>query len=111
MNLHDRYFIIKMRSVIYNQLSAPIYKPMLKYAWQKARYNIGSVILSFDNVISVAFDIGLLPCRGDADCESVAMVNCAYCTLSLCFDHFFANPHLHFLNLLVRAHFPVSVAD
>jgi len=96
VNLHYRYFIIKLHSVIYNKLSASIYKPMLQYAWQKAECDIGSVILLFD-VISVAFDIELLSCRGDAE-MTVAMVKCAYCILSLCFDHLLANPHLHFEN-------------
>ena len=30
---HDRFFIMKLHSVIYNQLSAEAYRPMLRYAW------------------------------------------------------------------------------
>ena len=30
--LHDRFFIMKMHSVTYNQLSAEAYRPMLHYA-------------------------------------------------------------------------------
>ena len=30
--LHDRFFIMKLDSVIYNQLSAEAYRPMLRYA-------------------------------------------------------------------------------
>ena len=32
--LHVRFFIMKFLSVIYNQLSAEAYRPMLPYAWQ-----------------------------------------------------------------------------
>ena len=32
--LHDRFFIMKLHSVIYNQLSAEAYRPMLPYRWR-----------------------------------------------------------------------------
>ena len=32
--LHDRFFIMKLHSVIYNQLSEEAYKPILRYARQ-----------------------------------------------------------------------------
>ena len=94
VKLHDRHLIITFHSVIYKQLSALRYKPMLQNSQQKAGCDINSV-MSFD-IISVAFDTGLLQCRSDVDCENVALVRCAYCSLPLCSDHFTYIPHLHF---------------
>ena len=99
VTVHDRYFIIRLHSVIYNQLSAPRYRPMLTYAWQRSSYEVDIPVASFDNVITVAFDIGLLQCgytEDDVACPHIALVKCAYCSIPLCFDHFIEMPHLHF---------------
>ena len=42
--LHDRFFLMKLHSVIYNQLSAEAHRPMLRYAWQSADYGIGEPV-------------------------------------------------------------------
>ena len=38
--LQDRFIIMKLHSVIYNQLSVEAYRPMLLYAWQNADHDI-----------------------------------------------------------------------
>ena len=45
--LHGRFFIMKLHSVIYNQLSAKAYRTMLYYAWQNAGYYIGEPVDNF----------------------------------------------------------------
>ena len=45
--LHDIFFIMKLHSVIYNQLSAEAYRPMLRYAWQNAGYDIAEPVDNF----------------------------------------------------------------
>lgn len=67
MEVHDYYFIVKLPSVIYNQFAAPMYKPMLQCACQKPGYDIDIPTASFENVISVAFDIGLCECESEYD--------------------------------------------
>ena len=52
--LHDRFFIMKLHSVIYNQLSPEAYTTMLRYAWQNAGYDIGEPVDIFTCVIDVA---------------------------------------------------------
>lgn len=52
----DRLFIIKMHSIVYNQLQAPIYRPMLLYAWRKPGYDTTSdVPEKFLSVLEVNF--------------------------------------------------------
>ncbi|KAJ4436178.1 hypothetical protein ANN_18808 [Periplaneta americana] len=51
----NRVFIMKMRSVIHNQLSAPVYRSMLQYSWQSAGYVNPEQVSDFKNIIQVAF--------------------------------------------------------
>ncbi|KAJ4441030.1 hypothetical protein ANN_10879 [Periplaneta americana] len=67
LNLGNRVFIMKMHSVIHNQLSAPVYRPMLQYSWQSACYVNPEQVLDFKNVIQVAFDFSALECDSE-DC-------------------------------------------
>ena len=48
--LHDRFFIMKLHSVIYNQLSVEAYRPMLHYAWQNTGYDTGEPVDNFTSV-------------------------------------------------------------
>ena len=57
--LHDRLFIMKLHSVIYNQLHAEAYRPMLRYARKNAGYDIGKPVDNFTGVIDVAFSIDI----------------------------------------------------
>lgn len=86
---------MKMHSVIHNQLSAPVYRPMLQYSWQSAGYVNPEQVSDFKNVIQVAFDFSALEC-GSEDCSGVASACCAYCSAPCCFMHFIENPHVHF---------------
>ncbi|KAJ4447258.1 hypothetical protein ANN_09262 [Periplaneta americana] len=56
LNLENRVFIMKMHSVIHNQLSAPVYRPMLQYSWQLVGYVNPEQVSDFKNLIEVAFD-------------------------------------------------------
>ena len=44
--LHERFFIMKLHSVICNQLSAEAYRPMLRYAWHNAGYDTMNLCIS-----------------------------------------------------------------
>ncbi|KAJ4445334.1 hypothetical protein ANN_07139 [Periplaneta americana] len=68
LNLGNRVFIMKMHSVIHNQLSAPVYRPMLQYSWQSAGYVNREQDSDFRKVIQVTFDFSALEC-GSEDCS------------------------------------------
>ena len=75
--LHDRFFIMKLHSVIYNQISAEVYRPMLRYAWQNAGYDIGEPVNNFTGVIDVAFSIAIIECSV-MTCDDFAFLHCAF---------------------------------
>ena len=58
--LHDRFFILKLQSFIYNQLPAEAHKPMLHYVWQNAGYDIGEPVDNFTSVIDMAFSTDII---------------------------------------------------
>ena len=92
--LHDRFFIMKLHSVIYNQLSADAYRPMLRYTWQNAGYDIGEPVDNFTGVIGVAFSIDIIECAV-MRCDHLACFHCEFCNHSYCFEHFTESRHLH----------------
>ena len=53
------FFIMKLHSVIY---TAEAYRPMLRYAWQNAGYDIGEPLDNFTGVIDLAFRIHIIDC-------------------------------------------------
>ena len=53
---------MKLHSVIYNQLSADAYRPMLRYTWQNAGYDIYVPLNNFTGVIDVPLSIYIIEC-------------------------------------------------
>ena len=92
--LHDRLFIVKLHSFIYNQLSAKAYRPMLRYAWQNAGYDIDESVDNFTGVTDVAFSIDIIECAV-MTCDHFDFLHFAFCSHSYCFEHFTESPHLH----------------
>ena len=92
--LFDRFFTIKLHSVIYNQLSAEAYRPMLRYTWQNAGYDIGEPVDNFTSVIDVAFSNDIIE-YAVMTCDDLSFCHCAFCSHSYCFEHFIENPHLN----------------
>ena len=93
-NLHDRFFIMELHCVIYIQLSAVAYRPMLRYAWQNAGYDIGEPVDNFASVIDVAFSTDTIECAV-MTCDHLALLHCTFCSHSYCFEHFIENPHIY----------------
>ena len=76
--LHDRFFIMKLHSVIYNQLSAEAYRPMLRHAWQNAGYDIGEPVDNVTGVTDVAFSIDII--CAVMTCAHFAFLHCVVCS-------------------------------
>ena len=91
--LHDRFITMKLNSVIYNQLSAEAYRPMLRYTLQNAGYDIGEPVDNFTGVIDVAFSIDIQ--FAVMTCDHFAFLHCAFCSHSYCFEHFIESSHLY----------------
>ena len=70
VELQDRIFIFKLRSLIYNQLGAPQYQPILRYAWKASGYVSQDMPFPIRNVLDIRFaglDICSIP---HCDCSS-----------------------------------------
>ncbi|CAF4239554.1 unnamed protein product [Rotaria sp. Silwood2] len=93
VNLSERNNIIRCQSLIYNQLCAPIFQLMLKYAWHASGYtddhpehflSVKEACFTFDNVT-----------LGGNCCESSPFICCSWCRNNICFKHFFFDYHFH----------------
>jgi len=93
IHLAQRNNIIRLQSLIHNQVSAPIFIPMIRYAWFKGGYtNIDP--RPFQTVTEVCFKFKQDYCD-IASCEQYAFIRCSYCNQILCFEDFFVNYHTH----------------
>ena len=95
IHLHERNNIIRLVSLMHNQLSADVFTPMIKYAW------FPSGLISDDsapfvsvNQLCFASSGTYIQCE-EKDCNEFVFINCAQCSKKLCFQHFFTNYHLH----------------
>lgn len=92
INLHLRNNIIKLQSLVHNQLSSPRYINLFKYAWYKSGY-IDEKPGEFENPVEFSFgDSCKTHCEVEG-CMNVAVIRCSWCKKSLCFKHFFDDNH------------------
>lgn len=92
MNLHLRNNIIKMQSLVHNQLSSPRYTNLWKYSWYKSGY-INEKPEYFDNPVDFSFgDTSKTHCEIEG-CTNIAIIRCGWCKKNLCFKHFFEEYH------------------
>lgn len=92
IDLHLRNNIIKLQSLVHNQLSSPRYIDLFKYSWYKSGY-IEEKPANFENPVDFAFGDS---CNSHCEvpgCGNVAIVRCSWCKKSLCFKHFFDDYH------------------
>jgi len=82
-------YAIKIHSLIHNQLSAPAFFPMFKYAWFAAKIIEERSI--FLNINAVCFPVNLL--KKHCVCREVSFIKCAWCEISLCFTCFYDKYH------------------
>ena len=94
VDLKLRNNIIKLHSLIHNQMSSSKFKPLIKHAWYKAGY-LKHDPGKFSNVDDVCFPTAHQIC-GLTNCEQISFIICSWCDCPLCFEHFFINFHTHF---------------
>jgi len=93
INLHSRDNVIKMHSLIYNQLQSALFQPMLKYSWYACKYT-NERAGRFLNVNELLFDMSCLDCD-EISCQEFAFIRCSHCRSHLCIKHFFVSFHYH----------------
>nr|XP_012217672.1 PREDICTED: uncharacterized protein LOC105669351 isoform X1 [Linepithema humile] len=91
INLHQRNNIIKLQSLIHNQLSSPRYQNLFKYSWFKSGYT-NERPETFKNPVEFSFEQTSSTCDIE-DCNDIAVIQCSWCGKSLCLKHFFIEYH------------------
>jgi hypothetical protein len=92
-NLRSRNGIVRLQSLAHNQLSAPIFKEMIKYSWIKSGYS-DEQYERFETMKDVCFgDVIGKPCQY-LGCYAFAVMKCSH-FFDYCFQHVFNPIHLH----------------
>lgn len=89
VNLHTRDNILRLQSLTHNQFSSPRFNDLFKYAWYKSGY-VETKPLAFMTPVEFCFHHTFGEC---AICGAPAVITCAWCKKSLCFQHFFTEYH------------------
>ncbi|CAL8127138.1 unnamed protein product [Orchesella dallaii] len=87
-----RVNIVKMHSLIHNQLSAPSFYSMIKFSWYSS--GLQDERPEFDSVKEVCFTFEkgeMLACS----CGLVRFIKCSHCRNIICFPCFFYEYHFH----------------
>jgi len=92
IKLHMRNNIIKLQSLIHNQLSSPRYANLIKYSWYKSGY-LDVKPGEFENPVDFSFGQSCKTHCEFEGCSNIAIIRCGWCKKSLCFKHFFEDYH------------------
>jgi hypothetical protein len=96
---HRRYNVMNINSLVWNQLNAPIYRDILRYAWRKtdSRYREEELGLGSPpptaNEVNFRFGNGRT-CEIEG-CNHTAIIKCAHCGQLLCAKHFLERVCFH----------------
>src|SRR5690349_460871 len=90
VDMKNRFNIIKMHSLIHDQLSSAKFQPMWKYSWFKCGY-LPEHYGKFQNVDELCLR-EVNECD-ELHCDDFGFIRCSHCDQSLCFEHFFISFH------------------
>ena len=93
MAISDRQYFINIHSVIYNQLSAPEFKNLIKHEFIQAQI-IKETIGQIEKPKDVCFKFYHLYCSIN-NCNERTLLMCAWCRKALCYYHLVEDLHLH----------------
>lgn len=87
----DRYYLIKLNSIIYNQLSHDRFNDLVRYSF---------VVCGYEGVECEGYQSVIELCFSDLDrcslCNQEAVMKCVYCQKYLCYNHLIISEvHLH----------------
>lgn len=85
--------IVKLICLSFNQLSAEVFVPLLKFSWKKAGL-LKMEKQKFSAPKDVLFKKRHLYCDM-IGCQKISLIRCGHCFESLCFSHFFEANHIH----------------
>lgn len=86
--------IVRMHSLLHNQLSAPIFESMIKYSWYSAGLTDDRPVFLPVKDACFAFEKSDGPLCSSG-CGNTRFMKCAYCRAIFCFVCFYYNYHFH----------------
>ena len=90
INHHLRNNIIKLQSLIHNQLSSSRYTNLFQYSWYKSEH-VENRLGDFENPVDFASGENTqIKC---AYCDQIQIVRCSWCKKPLCLKHLFHEYH------------------
>ncbi|CAF3020621.1 unnamed protein product [Rotaria sp. Silwood2] len=93
--MYERNNIIKLVSLVHNQLSASVFRPMIRYSWYVADL-LKDDPSEFRNVLEICFPSATTDEECDVhNCEETVLTTCTICLKKLCFTDVFVNYHYH----------------
>lgn len=94
-NLYERNNIIRLVSLVHNQLGAPVFQKMILYSWFAAGYTKTdpTPFLNFNQVCFI-HETTHVTCA-TSQCPESVFITCSHCRKKLCFQHFFLDFHFH----------------
>jgi len=93
IDLRLRDNILKLHSLIHNQLSSDHFHSMMEYAWYSCGYTKQKP-RKFQSVRDICFSFSADECS-IPDCDVGSFMTCSWCDEVLCFHHFFVSDHKH----------------
>lgn len=98
-DLTDRYGIMRMHSIIWNQFQAPVYRDMFLWAWRHTDPDFDQDELENspppDMVLNIQFEFKRSHRCEVPGCNSRAFIRCAHCGEHLCLKHFLDRKGFH----------------
>lgn len=98
-DMTDRYNILTMHSLIWDQFHAPVYRDMFLWAWRHTDPDFDPDELEASPpprmVLDIQFEIERKHRCEVPDCEQRAFIRCAHCSKHLCLQHFLARKCFH----------------
>jgi hypothetical protein len=91
ISMSTRDNIIRLVSPTHSQMSAEIFRGLIRYAWHASGY-VDSHPGVFKTVDEVCFDINTDSCQV-TNCDQSSFIHCSWCNKILCFNQFFIEYH------------------
>ncbi len=94
INIKNRVTIIKLFSLIWDQISSIKFNNMIRYAWKSSEYIHEN--FEFKGVREICFESDSNDCD-ITDCDDCFFICCSHCHKNLCLNHFFHSYHVHYM--------------
>lgn len=99
-DLTDRYGVMRINSLIFDQLSADVYQDLIRYAWRKTDPNFSADELTIGepppSVDEINFNFKKREVCEHEDCTKDAFIRCSHCGKLLCLHHFLERQCFHY---------------